>query len=227
MFKYLLDLVFPPKCKICGIRCIGPICDNCLGIFPRIDGGVCDRCGKPCQRNVSECRECAGKKFHFSRARSGGIYSGALKEAIHQLKFKNGKAIAPYLARFVSNRLSDFIVDADMITFVPLTRYKEAKRGYNQSRLIAEELSKLHSKPLYTGLVKVKEVPEQNKLGLSDRSSNVRGAFKVKLPPSGKIVLIDDVYTTGSTVNECALVLKKNGASEVLVLTIARTPMGT
>lgn len=227
MLKYLLDLVFPPKCKICGIRCMNPICDNCLGSFPKIDGGVCDRCGKPCRRDVSECRECTGREFHFLHARSGGIYSGALKDAIHLLKYKNGKALAPYLARFLSNSLSDFIDDVDRIAFVPLTKYKEATRGYNQSRLIAEELAKLHNKPLYTGLLKVKDIQEQNKLGLSDRSSNVKGAFGANLPLSGKIVLVDDVYTTGSTANECALALKQSGASEVLILTVARTPMET
>jgi len=224
-FRSLLDLVFPPKCSLCGISSAEAICSGCLEKFPVINGNICRKCGKPCQRDVDTCRDCAGRTLHFSFARSGGSYTGNLKEAIRHLKYKNGKRIAPYLARFVEGRVSELVNDIDEIAFVPLTRFKEAKRGYNQSWLIAKELSLLYNKPLYSGLVKTKNIPEQNKLGLADRSGNIKGAFMAKTGVSGKVLLIDDVYTTGSTASECALALKKMGASEVFVLTIARTPL--
>ncbi|MBE0447487.1 MAG: ComF family protein [Actinobacteria bacterium] len=201
------------------------VCTECLEGFPKINGSICRKCGKPCQRSVDGCRDCTGKTLHFSLARSGGSYAGSLKEAIHHLKYKNGKKIAPYLAQFVSDCASDLVDNVSAVAFVPLTGYKEAKRGYNQSRLIAEELSLLYNKPLYRDLVKVRNIPEQNKLGLADRSSNVKGAFRAKTQAPGRMLLVDDVYTTGSTVSECALALKKMGASEVFVLTVARTPL--
>lgn len=225
IFRGFLDFIFPPKCRLCGKTSTEVICAECLDSFLRIHGNICRKCGKPCQRSVDECRDCAGRTLHFSLARSGGSYAGSLKEAIHHLKYKNGKRLAPYLARFVSDCASDLVNDVDAIAFVPLTGYRKAKRGYNQSELIAEELSLLYSKPLYEGLVKTRNVSEQNKLGLADRHTNIKGAFTAKTRVPGSILLVDDVYTTGSTVSECALALKKMGAPEVFVLTVARTPL--
>lgn len=225
MLRSLLDLVFPPRCRLCGKVSAEAVCVECLESFPKIHGNICRKCGKPCQRSVDNCRECTGKILHYSIARSGGNYTGSLKEAIHCLKYRNGKKIAPYLARFVSDYAAELVDSVGIIAFVPLTGYKEAKRGYNQSRLIAEELSRFYNKPLYRDLVKVRNSPEQNKLGLADRASNVKGVFAAKTRISDRVLLIDDVYTTGSTVNECALALKRIGAPEVFVLTVARTPL--
>ena len=228
LFRGLLDLVFPPTCKVCGRQSKQTLCDRCMDSFPKIDGSICLKCGKPCQREVGSCRECAHKTLHFSRARSAGIYAGSLKEAVHQLKYKNGKRLSPHLARFILGVAGDFIDDIihdiDVIACVPLSRYKEAKRGYNQSRLIAQELSVSLNKPLSNCLIKTHTTPEQNKLGLADRPRNIKGAFAVKSPIYGKVLLIDDVYTTGSTVSECARVLLQAGAEGVFVLTVARTP---
>jgi len=223
ILKGLLDLLFPPRCRICNKACSEAICPECIDSFPRVNGSICTKCGKPCHREVNTCRECAGKNIYFLLARSAGDYSGNLKEAIHQLKFRNGKKLAPYLARFAAPYIVDFIDGIDCITFVPLTKYKEAKRGYNQSKLIAEEISKIFNKPICDNLIKIKNIPEQNKLGLAERPKNVKGAFGIKSPITGNMLLIDDVFTTGSTVNECARILKKNGAQNVFVLTIART----
>ncbi|HZD60259.1 MAG TPA: ComF family protein [Anaerolineae bacterium] len=225
MFRSLLDLVFPPRCRLCRKPSTEVVCTECFESFPKISGTICRRCGKPCRRTVDECRDCTGKILHFSLARSGGSYAGSLKEAIHHLKYKNGKKIALYLARFIADCSSELMDNVGAIAFVPLTRYKEAKRGYNQSKLIAQELSLLFNKPLYRDLVKIRDIPEQNKLGLADRSSNVKGVFVAKAQVSGRMLLVDDVYTTGSTVNECAIALRKAGASEVLVVTVARTPL--
>lgn len=225
LFKGLLDLVFPPTCRVCGRVSKEVLCSDCMGGFPKIDGSICLKCGKPCQRDVDGCRECSHKTLYFSRARSGGMYKGPLKEAIHQLKYKNGKGLSPYLARFISDAAGSLMSAVDATTYVPLSSYKESLRGYNQSRLIAQEISHLFSKPLLSDLVKTHTIPEQNKLGLADRPHNIKGAFAVKNPMSGRLLLIDDVYTTGSTVNECARVLLEAGAEEVFVLTVARTPL--
>jgi len=224
-FEGLLELLFPDKCRICKKPSKEVICSGCIDSFPKITGHICKKCGKPCLREFNDCNECRGKKFHFTSARSGGIYSGSLKEAIHQLKYKNGKMLAPYLAEFASNSAADIIDDVDMVAYVPLTRKKEVRRGYNQAELLAAALSSRFEKPIYRGLTKVKDVPEQNKLGLTERPKNVSGAFGTCGNVSGNILLVDDVYTTGSTLNECAKALKESGASEIVVLTVARTSL--
>lgn len=221
----LLNLVFPPRCRLCGTPANDAICAGCIADFPRVTGNICTTCGKPCARAVTACRSCVGKQLHFSRARAAGHYAGVLKEAIRQLKYKNGKRIAPYLARFATECVPGFADGVDGIAFVPLTSRKEAIRGYNQSGLVAQEISRLYDTPLYRGLIKVRNIPEQNKLGLADRARNIKGAFAATTRVSGRILLIDDVYTTGNTVNECALALRRQGASEVRVLTVARTPL--
>ncbi len=229
LFKGLFDLVFPPTCKVCGHQSKQALCDPCLDSFPKINGSICLKCGKPCQREVDGCSECSHKTLYFTRARSGGMYEGSLKEAIHQFKYKNGKRLSPYLARFISKAADEFVEriihDIDIIACVPLSGYKEAKRGYNQSRLIAQELSVLFNRPFHDCLIKTRTTPEQNKLGLADRPRNIKGAFAVKGPLHGKVLLIDDVFTTGNTVSECARVLLDAGVKEVSVLTIARTPL--
>jgi len=224
-FEGLLELLFPVRCRICKKPSKEVICSHCIESFPKVTGYICKKCGKPCVREFNVCNECRGKRLHFTSARSGGIYSGSLKEAIHQLKYKNGKILAPYLAEFASSSVADVMDGVDVIAYVPLTKKKEAKRGYNQAELIARALSSYYDKPIYNGLIKVKDIPEQNKLGLTERSKNVSGAFEAYSPVSGNILLVDDVYTTGSTVNECAKVLERSGASEILVLTIARTAL--
>lgn len=225
IFNSLLELLFPSKCHLCGDRSPEPLCESCFTSLPRISGTICAQCGKPYQQAVNRCSECSGKSFSFSQVRSAGLYAGTLKEAIHHLKYKNGKKLAPQLAGIISSCASDIMGDADVVAFVPLTSYKEATRGYNQSKLIAQELARKHDKPLYANLKKIRDIPEQNKLGLSERPGNVRGAFSAVSPVHGNVILIDDVFTTGSTANECALALKNAGASKVFVLTVARTPL--
>ena len=113
----------------------------------------------------------------------------------------------------------------DAVAFVPLSKLKESGRGYNQSGLLAKELARRHDKPLYTGLAKVKNIPEQHRLGFARRGENVKGAFRAFGKVPERVLLIDDVYTTGSTASECAGALKQRGAAVVYVLTVARTPL--
>ncbi|HEY3375725.1 MAG TPA: ComF family protein [Candidatus Aquicultor sp.] len=221
----LLDLIFPSSCRLCGAQSSQPICRSCLQAFPRIGEVTCSRCGKPTEKPVQQCQECNNKDFHFAQARAGGIYTGLLKDAIHNLKYRNGKRLVSQLAEFTARSTGHFLSDADAIAFVPLTRRKEAVRGYNQSKLLAVRLAASFDKPLYSGLVKTKDITEQNKLGLTDRAGNVAGAFSARIPVTGRVVLIDDVFTTGSTASECAAALRAAGAAEVCVVTVARTPL--
>lgn len=221
----LAELVFPQICLVCESASKEPLCESCAGGFSRINGPVCEKCGMPSARPVPGCRECRGKELHFSLARSGGAYTGSLKSAIHSLKYRNGKRLAAYLSFFIDEEASRLMDDVDAVAFVPLSRHKEVERGYNQSRLLAKELGRRHNKPLYTRLAKVKNIPEQHRLGFAGRVDNVKGAFRAFGIVPERILLIDDVYTTGSTASECASALKQRGATVVYVLTVARTPL--
>ena len=221
----VLELVFPQICLVCGGASKEPLCEGCAGGFLRITGPVCEKCGKPSERPLPDCRECRGKDLHFTLARSGGAYTGSLKSAIHSLKYKNGKRLAAYLGHLLDNMAIRLIENVDAVAHVPLSKRKEAERGYNQSGLLAKELARRHNKPLYTKLAKVKNIPEQHRLGFAGREDNVKGAFRAFGKVPERVLLIDDVYTTGSTASECASALKERGATVVYVLTVARTPL--
>lgn len=243
MFFKLLELLFPSRCRICGKNNVDVICRECLHEFPRLIGETCNRCGSPLKPTksaqpsqsadasaIQDCAKCRNKDIYFASANSAGIYKGSLKEAIHHLKYKNGKALAPYLAYFIYESTHTQIGPTDIITYVPITKRKEAYRGYNQSQLIAKELSKLTGLPCSNLLLRLHDNEEQNKSKLSARSSNVAGAFTannraITRSITGKrVLLIDDVLTTGSTINECSRMLIEAGLKEIHVLTIARTP---
>jgi len=159
-----------------------------------------------------------------------GLYEGNLKEAIHKFKFNNGRRLGKLFAEMALKSMvsqADFL-NVDWITFVPLTRRKEAKRGYNQAQIFAHEVAGMTDKSLFRVLVKKRETQDQNTLDLKDRADNVRGAFALRsgVDVSGKAILLaDDVFTTGHTVNECCRVLLAAGARKVNVLTIARATM--
>ncbi len=226
LFKGLLNLIYPPRCLVCGCLCEDPLCDECFSSLPLIEFPICLKCGKPCNLQTNECRECRGKHFRFSLARAAGLYDGNLREAIHRFKYHNGRRLAPVFAQLMISRAEQGLFDVDLITYVPLSKGRERKRGFNQSRLLAEEISLRVDKPCEGVLIKAKETVEQNKLSLEERRKNVRGVFS----PSSKadlrnktILLIDDVLTTGATVNECSKILLAQGANGVNVLTIARS----
>jgi competence protein ComFC len=211
MFSEFLNLIFPQQCKLCKHPNSKPLCEKCLSNFERFENK---------QPEITS--------VFFDSAISGGIYSGRLKETVKLLKYKNGKLLAPYLADFMLNSFSSIERNVDIVTYVPMSKRKEVSRGYNQSKLLASELSKLIKKPCYELLTRISDNVEQNKSNSAARHKNIKGAFIVnrkftnKLPGFGKVLLIDDVFTTGSTVNECSRVLKIAGVQEVRVATLAR-----
>jgi len=226
----VLNLLFPPKCCICGHYCEELLCKTCQGTLPLVEGPICTRCGKPCHYQVKSCRECRGRRLYFHSARSLGFYEGSLKEAIHNFKYKNGRRLANIFADLARNNAfcDSMFWDIDLITYVPSTTAKEIRRGYNQAELFGREVAKRIEKPSIKTLCRVKQTEDQNKLKLEERRKNVKDAFK-SLPQlnlkNRRILLVDDVYTTGSTINECAKALKRAEAKQVNVLTVARATL--
>jgi ComF family protein len=174
------------------------------------------------------CGDCITSQPAFSVARAVGSYETTLLEAIHRFKYNGKISIGEALGKFMAEfKYSDFnIADYSVIMPVPLHPKKLRARGFNQSLVLAREISKYFSLPLDFLILKrhIRTEPQIN-LGKKERESNVRGAFSVTNPhkiQGQKIILVDDVYTSGSTVKECARILMKNKADKIAVLTLAR-----
>ena len=156
-----------------------------------------------------------------------GVYDGALKGMIHQLKFYNKKKLAAMLAGFIAENVCDSAIKwADTLVPVPLSKNVLAQRGYNQTALIARTLPKKHSIGFSGAVIKTRETEPQNKLDRKERLKNLRGAYKTKEDAQvagKKVLVVDDVYTTGATMNEMARALLSAGAAEVRGIMAARS----
>ena len=222
-----LAILFPPNCLLCGrpTARLNVLCDECMESLPSLTGPRCIKCQEPLKDpSVDLCRACGTRKRWFDRAVSLGPYEGAWGELIRSLKFDK----EPAVARFLSRRMAEYLsVGApfgkiDVITYVPMTRRARRQRGFNQARLLARGLSQRIHLPLRRLLKKVHETSPQARLSARERRGNLHGAFRPIRSIHGKVLLVDDIFTTGSTVEECAHVLKDAGCKEVFVLTVAR-----
>lgn len=237
LYDAALALVYPQACAVCGgsvesrhdgVACAG--CWNATHVFAD-DDTLCWKCGAFTRANVSEdrrksirCGQC--DEDSFTAARACGFYEGALRAAVIELKRE--PHVTPRLARLMLAALQrEPINSADLIIPVPLHPSRERERGFNQAALLARELSRLSKRP-YDEHSVVRRVPtRRHRAGMDSRArrESVSNAFAVRHPDSIKgrrVLLIDDVFTTGATVSACAAVLTAAGAESVFVLTIAR-----
>lgn len=227
----VLDLVYPPKCLVCDAMQPRYLCPECVEKIHFLGPYFCCyRCGAPVEEGY--CSECRGRELYFDGVRSVGTYEDPLREAIHQLKFSGHSVLAPELAelmvKFYMEQPAYYgIGSMDLLLPIPIDRARQRERGFNQSQLLARPVAAAARKPLLTNvLVRSRRTPPQSSLSYDERLVNLQGAFAVARPDAAvgrKILLIDDVYTTGSTANEAARVLKEAGAAEVYVFTLARS----
>lgn len=225
-YDALLNLIYPSRCAGCFKLTDDLLCQKCAALLPKLDNNVCQYCGKPVITTVENCRECRTKRLYFDSARAVWAFDGLARDIIHDYKYKNQKHLAGKLAK----RLVPLVKNTDLITWVPLSRKKQWARGYNQAQLLAKRLSRLTGEPSAALLTRNRYTDDQNQLDILGRKKNVRDAFGIRQThrvAGAKITLIDDVYTSGSTVAECSRVLKKNGAISVDILTLARTLLHT
>ncbi|MEW6066764.1 MAG: ComF family protein [Nitrospirota bacterium] len=227
LISRLLNIFYPSKCPLCesttDIYIHSPICSSCWSKIKKYTGPSCNICAMPFSSEHSKtCAQCLKKHPPFSRVINYGLYEGVIAEAINQLKFHSIKRLAKPFGKLL---LSLDIPSADGIVPVPLSIKGLRERGFNQSLLIARVIAKKKKFPLFMDiLLKEKETPPQIGLSARERLLNLKGVFKVKGNINGKrLLLIDDVMTTGATVTECSKVLMKGGAKEVIVLTLARS----
>ena len=235
----ILDLFYPRFCAICKTSLNDAdgkfVCENCEKKLNIISGYYCLKCGSPIgdsfDTNIERCEYCSTVELYFERAVAVGRYSDGLRELILQMKPYSGQYLAGYLGNLLVDRLSqqDFIRDGTISAVVPVPIWSGRLlfiRKYNQAELLAETIaSKLGLKYIGSGLIKVKYTPPQTTLDREGRLRNLIGAFNIKrrgLVADKKVLLIDDVLTTGATASECAKALKRAGAKAVYVGTVGR-----
>jgi ComF family protein len=229
--RALVDFFLPAFCLFCK----SPLppsspslaCSRCLDEIDLIPQPACSCCGAPFRGAVGPehvCQDCLTKPPPFSRARAAAFYDGVVLEAIHGLKYQRRLLYAKFLGQLLANSTAaPMIAAADLLVPVPLHPRRLRWRGFNQALLLAKTFPQ--AAIARDVLVRRRPTLPQIKLSPEQRLSNVKGAFTVPDPAAVKgksIVLLDDVYTTGATVKECARVLRQAGAATVEVVTVAR-----
>lgn len=230
MLKAGLDILIPPRCLKCStlVDIQGTLCPSCWASITFIDSPLCERCGFPFEHDMEGealCGACIEAPPLYEKARSLMVYNQEARDLILYLKHGDGTHLAPY----ITDWMLKFAPEAyDLIVPVPLHWTRLFWRSYNQSALLGNALSKSLGIPtLPDALVRQRRTPSQGGLSRKGRNENVKGAFAankkhISLLKGKAILLVDDVWTTGATVIECAKVLKKAGATSIYILTIAR-----
>lgn len=231
--KSSLDLLFPPICGACGIRlavgCMEKICPLCMSQIRFLRNPLCPVCGEEQigqDGAAHRCGECFSRPPYFDAARSLAVYETAVRKLVHKLKYDGDTFVVGALLDLIGDCDLSFFADCAWIVPVPLHLERLRGRGLNQAAILArlffpERLQAIRP----DGLVRIRRTVAQTELRGIDRRKNLRNAFRLGdgfVPENSIICLVDDVFTTGTTVNECSRVLKKHGAREVKVLTLAR-----
>lgn len=230
--RAVLDVLFPPTCIACRepVRDPGSLCANCWSNVAFLEGPMCECCGLPFELDPGPgtlCAACHARKPAFDKARSIMRYDDGSKASILALKHADRLDLVPPLSRWLARTGRSLLDEADLIVPVPLHAMRLWRRRYNQSAEIARRLGAMSGRAVaLDALYRKRATPSQGAMpSAKARRRNMQGAFAVR-PEAGlkgcKILLIDDVLTTGATVEACARALKRAGASQVFVLTLAR-----
>lgn len=228
LLNCFIDVIFPQRCFICkNFSRTEGLCQTCWKKITWISEPKCKICGCPFEFKFdSVCFKCISKKPYFDKAISAFEYDDYSKPLIVMFKHYDVTILAKYLSKIMYAASQNEIECFDVVVPVPITLSKRLKRKYNQSELLARYFSKL-SRIEYAPevLIKTKDTVDQEKLSAKNRKKNLSEVFSISSNKkiNGKnVILIDDVFTTGATANECAKVLKKNGAKNIIVITAAR-----
>jgi competence protein ComFC len=223
----LIGLLFPPHCALCGRRLesLRILCPECEAGLPELLGSRCRRCGEALpDPSLDLCLPCGTRDRAVDRFHSLGPYDGPWGELVRALKFGKEAAVGRFLAGRMTGWIrSHGVADAfDLVTFVPMSPRDRRERGFNQAELLARGVAKRLHRPVCATLAKVRVTPPQGRLTARERRTNLRDAFRLLRYGVERVLLVDDIGTTGSTVEECARALKRGGYESVVVLTVAR-----
>jgi competence protein ComFC len=232
-----VDLLYPRNCLICERATLpegekGVVCGTCRSEVKFIGPPCCERCALPFPGAIEThftCGYCKDLKFQFTRTVAICRAEGVVRECIHRFKYNRemyfGHHLAQWLVEGARQRVDDWSL-IDLIVPVPLYPRKQREREFNQAEYLAEVVGRAMNKPVAaSGIRRVKDTGTQTRLGAHERAENLRDAFAPRhsgVVEGKKVLLVDDVFTTGATLNGCAKVLRRAGAAEVWVLVLAR-----
>ena len=229
----LVSLLYPPHCANCGADTDGGmhLCAACTAQAKKITAPFCQRCSEPFDGDISgefTCANCADRTLHFDCAVSRYLSRGVVREFVHRFKYDRHFYLRHPLTDWLTEALDDERIRAqpiDALVPVPLHSARFREREFNQADVLAELLAKRTGTPLLHALKRIRYTTTQTRLDRHERMENLRNAFRVRDTPAVQnrhLVLVDDIFTTGSTVDECARVLRAAGAASVRVVTVAR-----
>ena len=228
-----VSLFYPPLCAVCSVD-VDPseyLCDSCREKAPRIAPPFCDKCSEPFSGAVTErftCANCSHRDLDFDSAVAVYRSRGIVQKLIHEFKYGHQHHLCYPLAEWLGETLEDPRLSGrrfDLMIAVPLHPARERERGFNQAHLLAERLSERSTIPLLPVLERIRYTTTQTAYDRAERMENLRDAFRLRKKMDVRqlrVLLIDDVLTTGSTLSECARVLKSAGALSVHAATAAR-----
>jgi predicted amidophosphoribosyltransferase len=216
----LLDLILPVRCVVCDAAG-EQLCRACRDGLPRLCPPWCHRCGAPTAWPVARCRECSGRRLAFGSARAAVAYDDDVRRVVGGWKERGLRKLAATAADEIAYALSP-PEGATAIAFVPPDRARGLERGHHPAERLARELGDRWALPVLPLLRRARPIPRQRGLSLGDRRRNVAGAFAPARGGPSRLVLVDDVYTSGSTAGAAATALRKGGARRVDVVTFAR-----
>ena len=215
----MLDVLLPRRCAVCS-RPGRSLCELCASQLVRLLPPVCERCGSPGAWPVRRCAECAGRRLGFATARAAILYDERARRLVRAWKERGLRDLAAVAAQLVAAVVPR--PEADAVAFVPADRDRGLRRGHSPPERLARELGALWGIPTQPLLLRLRSTAPQRGLGLKERRGNVAGAFGAAVQPPARVVLVDDVYTTGSTASVCATALRRAGAARVEVVSLAR-----
>ena len=191
------------------------------------NGAICEHCGRKTIQNETYCLSCKENFINIDKARSSFCYEKPISFLIQKYKYSGKKYLADLFAHYLFITLTENMLTADYIVFVPMTEKSLKQRGFNHGQLLAEKLSEKTGIPCLDIIKKIKETPRQAKLTRGERLKNLKGCFRLtkrKIISGKNVLIVDDVLTTGSTSETIAKILKKANAKTVNLLTIASVP---
>ena len=199
------------------------LCRACVEALPEVGRPSCARCGLPTAFETFVCEECKNVDFGFESARAPLRYEGAGKALVHALKYRGYTRVVEKVAAPLMLGVLDGSMRFDAVVPVPLHRSRLRKRGFNQAKLLARGVASRINAPVSDTLEVVRSTRDQVELSAAGRRANVAGAYSARGPVAGRILLVDDVFTTGATMSACARTLLQAGAGEAHALSLCRT----
>ncbi|MCK8816037.1 ComF family protein [Natroniella sulfidigena] len=229
IYNFILDILYPawPSCPACGREFssseIG-LCSECIDEIEFIGADYCVKCGKLTKNKI--CLDCREQERFFSQARAIGLYNKGLKEYIKQFKYDKQQQLAQPLGSLLAKYAEYYyqLNQLDLVTYIPIHKQRLEERGFNQAYLLAKQLNSELRLPIKSLLARVADTARQSELARQERLQNLAGKFRVEnqqLIRGQRILLVDDIFTTGATVNEASKLLLEAGAEDVKVITLA------